>query len=244
MKQVEWLGVKGLIVSHIWVMDGKVIVTMVGGLIKIGFTPNGITIIGLLLNIGVAIIFILGAEEGNRGDFTYLGWAGALILFAGLFDMLDGQVARLGNMSSTFGALFDSVLDRYSELIMFMGICYYLIAHHYFLSSLFAFIALIGSMMVSYTRARSEGLGIENKGGLMQRPERVILTGLSALLCGISSYFIGGGIKYILPGTSLEIFETITIFTLPITILAILTNITAINRLLAAKKALDKKDNN
>ncbi|MEO6188890.1 MAG: CDP-alcohol phosphatidyltransferase family protein, partial [Ginsengibacter sp.] len=143
-------------------------------LIKLGFTPNGITTTGLLLNIVVAIIFIKGAEIGNRGDLSYVGWAGALILFAGVFDMLDGQVARLGNMSSTFGALFDSVLDRYSELVMFLGICYYLISHHYFFSSLFAFIALIGSMMVSYTRARSEGLGIENKGGLMQRPERVV----------------------------------------------------------------------
>ncbi|HVU85173.1 MAG TPA: CDP-alcohol phosphatidyltransferase family protein, partial [Puia sp.] len=98
-----------------------------------------VTTIGLILNIGVSIIFIDGAEKGNRGDLSYVGWAGALILFAGLFDMLDGQVARLGNMSSRFGALYDSVLDRYSELILFLGICYYLVAHHYFLSSLFAF---------------------------------------------------------------------------------------------------------
>ena len=132
-----------------------VINPVVKALIKIGFTPNVVTITGLLLNIGVAIIFIKGAEQGNRGDLSDVGWAGDLILFAGLFDMIDGQVARLGNMSSTFGALFDSVVDRYSELIMFLGICYYLVAHHYFFSSLFAFIALIGSMMVSYTRARS-----------------------------------------------------------------------------------------
>ena len=135
----------------------KILDPFVRLLIKIGFTPNIVTVTGFLLNVGVAIIFIVGGEEGNRGDLSYVGWAGALILFAGLFDMLDGQVARIGNMSSTYGALFDSVLDRYSELIMFLGICYYLIAHHYFLSSLFAFIALIGSMMVSYTRARSEG---------------------------------------------------------------------------------------
>src|ERR1700710_1268260 len=138
----------------------KVINPIVKLLIRAGLTPNGVTTIGLILNIGVAVIFIAGAEEGNRGDLSFIGWAGALILFAGLFDMLDGQVARLGNMSSTFGALFDSVLDRYSELVMFLGICYYLVAHHYFLSSLFAFIALIGSTMVSYTRARAEGLGI------------------------------------------------------------------------------------
>ncbi|MGZ3820773.1 MAG: CDP-alcohol phosphatidyltransferase family protein, partial [Mucilaginibacter sp.] len=152
----------------------KVIDPFVKVLIKIGLTPNIVTSIGFVLNLGVAVIFIIGAEEGNRGDLTYVGWAGALILFAGLFDMLDGQVARLGNMKSTFGALYDSVLDRYSELVMFLGICYYLVAHHYFLSSIFAFIALIGSMMVSYVRARAEGLGVEVKGGLMQRPERVI----------------------------------------------------------------------
>src|ERR1700755_3488273 len=159
----------------------KVINPLVKLLIRMGLTPNMVTTIGLILNIGVAVIFISGAEEGARGDLRYVGWAGALILFAGLFDMLDGQVARLGNMSSPFGALYDSVLDRYSELIMFLGICYYLIGHHYFLSSLFAFIALIGSMMVSYIRARAEGLGVELKGGLMQRPERVVTIGLAAI---------------------------------------------------------------
>src|SRR5579864_1210122 len=173
----------------------KVINPLVRLLIRMGLTPNMVTTIGLILNIGVAVIFISGAEEGRRGDLSYIGWAGALILFAGLFDMLDGQVARLGNMSSSFGALYDSVLDRYSELILFLGICYYLVSHHYFISSLFAFIALIGSIMVSYTRARAEGLGIECKDGLMQRPERVIIIGVSALACGIASRWMGGDFK-------------------------------------------------
>jgi phosphatidylglycerophosphate synthase len=145
-------------------------------------------------------------------------------------------------MSSTFGALFDSVLDRYSELILFLGICYYLVAHHYFLSSLFAFIALTGSMMVSYTRARAEGLGIECKGGLMQRPERIILIGVSAVACGIISRYIGGNYKLFIPGIPFHIFETMSIFTIPMVIMAVLTNITAINRLRDAKKALDAKD--
>lgn len=210
----------------------------VKGLIKAGVTPNTVTTIGFILNVGVAIIFIKGAEVGNRGDLSYVGWAGALILFAGVFDMLDGQVARIGNMSSKFGALFDSVLDRYSELVMFLGICYYLVAHHYFLSSLFAFIALIGSMMVSYTRARSEGLGIENKGGLMQRPERIVLTGISAMACGITASFIGGDYKFYISGISFHVFETMSVFTVPITIMAVLTNITAIKRLFDAKDAL------
>lgn len=222
----------------------KIIDPLVRRLIKLGLTPNMVTTIGLLLNIGVAVIFIAGAEEGGRADLRYVGWAGALVLFAGLFDMLDGQVARLGNMSSTFGALFDSVLDRYSEFVMFLGICYYLVAHHYFISSLFAFIALIGSMMVSYTRARSEGLGVENKGGLMQRPERVVLVGVSAMACGITANFIGGNYKLYVPGIPFHIFETMTVFTLPVTVMAVLTNITAFKRLYSAKKALDLKEKN
>jgi len=220
----------------------KVIDPFVKVLIKLGLTPNAVTTIGFVLNIGVAVIFIVGAEEGNRGDLTYVGWAGGLILFAGLFDMLDGQVARLGNMKSTFGALYDSVLDRYSELIMFLGICYYLVGHHYFLSSIFAFIAMIGSMMVSYVRARAEGLGVDAKGGLMQRPERVVTIGFFAILCGVTSLYIGGNYKLYVPGIKFHVFETMSIFTFPIVMLAILTNVTAFNRLRGAKKALEQKN--
>jgi phosphatidylglycerophosphate synthase len=220
----------------------KIINPLVRLLIRAGLTPNMVTTIGLVLNIGVAIIFISGAEEGRRGDLRYVGWAGALILFAGLFDMLDGQVARLGNMSSPFGALYDSVLDRYSELILFLGICYYLVSHHYFLSSLFAFIGLIGSMMVSYTRARAEGLGIECKDGLMQRPERVIIVGVSALACGIASRWLGGNYKIAWPDSNFPVFETISIFTIPVTIMAFLANFTAIGRLRDARRALQARE--
>jgi phosphatidylglycerophosphate synthase len=220
----------------------KIINPLVRLLIRAGLTPNMVTTIGLVLNIGVAIIFISGAEEGRRGDLRYVGWAGALILFAGLFDMLDGQVARLGNMSSPFGALYDSVLDRYSELILFLGICYYLVSHHYFLSSLFAFIGLIGSMMVSYTRARAEGLGIECKDGLMQRPERVIIIGVSALACGIASRWMGGNFKISWPDSSFPVFETISIFTIPVTVMAFLANATAIGRLRDARRTLNARD--
>lgn len=214
----------------------------VRSLIRIGLTPNAVTTIGLLLNIGVAVIFIFGAEKSNRGDLSFIGWGGALVLVAGLFDMLDGQVARIGNMSSTFGALYDSVLDRYSELIMFLGICYYLVSHHYFLSSLFAFIALMGSMMVSYTRARAEGLGVECKGGLMQRPERVVTIGIVGIACGITGHYVGGDYKIYVPGISFHVFETMSIFTIPITIMAFMTNITAYNRLMGAKKTLNLRD--
>lgn len=211
-------------------------------LIKLGVTPNKVTTTGFILNVGVAVIFIVGTEIGDRGDFRYVFWAGALTLFAGLFDMLDGQVARIGGMKSTYGALFDSVLDRYSESIMFLGICYYLVGLHYFLSSLFAFVAMIGSMMVSYTRARTEALGGENKGGFMQRPERVVLIGLSGMACGIFAHFYGSNYKLFIPGMKYHVFETMSVFTLPIAVMAILTNITAIGRLIAGKKSLEAKD--
>jgi CDP-diacylglycerol--glycerol-3-phosphate 3-phosphatidyltransferase len=96
-------------------------------------------------------------------------------------------------------------------------------------------------MMVSYVRARAEGLGVDCKGGLMQRPERVVTVALSAIACGITAYYIGGDYKLFIPGIPFQVFETISIFTIPLTIMAILTNITAVNRLRDAKKALETK---
>ena len=93
-------------------------------------------------------------------------------------------------------------------------------------------------MMVSYVRARAEGLGIECKGGLMQRPERVVTIGLCAVLCGLASLYIGGNYKLYVPGIKFHVFETMSIFTIPIAIVAVLTNITAFKRLLDAKKAI------
>ena len=200
-------------------------------LVKIGVTPNIVTSTGLVVNIIAAVVFIIGGEYGQQGDLSYIGWGCGLILFAGLFDMLDGQVARIGNKASKFGALYDSVLDRYSELIMFFGICYYLVAHHYFLSSLVAFIALIGSMMVSYVRARAEGLGIECKDGLMQRPERIVVISVSGIICGIVSACYGGNQKFYIDFLNLDIVETISIFIYPLAFVAVMANITAIKRL-------------
>lgn len=160
-----------------------VINPIVRGMIAIGITPNIITFIGLLGNIAAAVLMIYGGVE-HPGDLSYVGWSGAIILFSGLFDMMDGRVARLGNMASTFGALFDSVLDRYSELITLFGICYWLILSGYMWGSIITFVALVGSIMVSYVRARAEGLDLDCKVGLMQRPERVVVTALAAILSG------------------------------------------------------------
>ena len=208
--------------------------------LKLGITPNGITFVGLFINLIAAAIFIYGGEYGDRNDHSIVGWACLVILFAGLMDMVDGRLARVGKMDSKYGALFDSVLDRYSEMFMFLGICYYLIAHKYFLSSLFAFIAMIGSIMVSYTRARAEGLGLKMADiGFMQRPERILLIGISGILCGIMSVVLSPSFKVSVDWLPFPIFETITFFTFPIFILAIMANVTAVTRLLHAKKLFE-----
>lgn len=207
-------------------------------LVFIGVTPNVVTTIGLVGNIIAAAVFIYGGEFGEKGDLSYVGWGCGLVLFAGLFDMLDGQVARISGKASRFGALYDSVLDRYSELLMFLGICYYLVGQGYLVSSLFAFIALVGSMMVSYVRARAEGIGIECNGGLMQRPERIIVISFSGIICGIVSALTGGNQQLHYGGFPVEYLETISIFTGPIMLVAILSNITAINRLRSCREKL------
>ena len=94
----------------------KIINPVVHGMIKVGITPNFITTTGLVMNIVAACVFVY-AGMYKPGELAYVGWGGGIVLFAGLFDMMDGRVARVGNMSSTFGALYDSVHDRYSEMV-------------------------------------------------------------------------------------------------------------------------------
>lgn len=168
------------------------------GMLKMGITPNGITAAGFAGNL-VAMGFFIEAAlcfEGNStGVYTMIGWGGAIILAAGLFDMMDGRMARLGNLSSTFGALWDSVLDRYSELVTLFGICLVFIKAGWFWMGVTTFAALVGSVMVSYVRARAEGLDIECKVGLMQRPERVVVTAVAAIATGVAEnlWWLAGG---------------------------------------------------
>lgn len=216
----------------------KIIHPFIQFLIKAKVTPNAITTIGLVINVMATIVLIIGAEYGERGDHRYLGIAGGVILLAGLFDMIDGRLARETNTSSKFGALYDSVLDRYSELIMFLGICYYLVSHDYFISSVFGFIAMIGSIMVSYTRARAEGLGVNCSVGWMQRPERILLVSISAIICGIVSVLVESDKQTIL---SFINFEPISIFIGPLMMLAVMSNITALRRLNHSKQELEKE---
>lgn len=147
-----------------------------------------VTTIGFLGNVAAAAVLVYaGWLAGQDGYVSYslLTLAGVLIIGFSLFDMLDGQVARLGNMASTFGAMYDSVLDRYCELFTLGGTAYYFMQVGSLAGALISFIALVGSIMVSYVRARAEGLGIECKIGFMQRPERVVVLTLGVLITGI-----------------------------------------------------------
>ena len=178
----------------------KLIYTLINpiikGMIKMGITPNMVTTIGFVGNVIAAFLFIHASQLTPISmGFSWIGWGGAILLFSGLFDMMDGRLARLGNMSTTFGAFWDSTLDRYSELFSLFGITLYLITVSGIWAGVITFLALVGSIMVSYVRARAEGLGIECKVGLMQRPERVVVTALATIITGMTSnlwWLIGG----------------------------------------------------
>lgn len=160
-------------------------------LLRLGVTPNVVTVSGLVGNALAAWLFVLAAQcldsDASRA-FALVAWGGAVILLAGLTDMMDGRLARLGGLSSRFGALLDSSLDRYSELLTLSGIAVLLLraGDDWLWAGIATFAAVIGSMMVSYVRARAEGLGISCKVGLMQRPERVVVTAVAAIATGLA----------------------------------------------------------
>ncbi len=208
-------------------------------LIRIGVTPNMVTTIGLLGNLAAACIIAwagyLAAIDPTHLRFDLITWGGAVTILFSLFDMLDGQVARLGNMESRFGALYDSVLDRYCELLTLGALSYFLIMAGYPVGALVTFVALVGSIMVSYVRARAEGVGIECKVGFMQRPERVVVTSVGCLACGITGLAS--------PNTP---YAAMMILVIAMAIIAIFANITAFARVgvcratLSADKKADK----
>jgi CDP-diacylglycerol--glycerol-3-phosphate 3-phosphatidyltransferase len=151
----------------------------VGGWIsKTGIGPNTVTMIGFLLNFPVAYLLA-------QGQFI---WGGLFILFAGVFDMLDGAVARATGKMTKFGAFLDSTFDRFSEIVVLLGLLLYYrspigLDGEKMGGSILVYVAITGSLMVSYVKARSEGLQIPMKGvGLLPRPERVILTAGACLL--------------------------------------------------------------
>jgi phosphatidylglycerophosphate synthase len=153
-----------------WVC-GKIIDRIVGALALSRIHPNVLTFLGLVINTWAAFLFAAGIFR----------WAGAVVILAGVFDMVDGRVARETNRVTRFGGFFDSVLDRYSDLALFMGLLVYYATINRFFYIVLTAIVMTGSVMVSYTRARAEVTIPKCKVGFLERPERVVLIILGAL---------------------------------------------------------------
>lgn len=144
---------------------------IVNGLAATGVNPNFLTFVGFLINLWAAVMF--------AGGLFFA--AGLTMLFAGLFDMVDGRVARAQGRVTTFGAFFDSTIDRYSDLALFIGLLW----HYAYIGrgryAVLVGIAMAGSVMVSYSRARAESLIPSCKAGFFERPERIVLMIIGAL---------------------------------------------------------------
>jgi len=171
--------------------------------------PNAVSTVGFLVTCASGYFF-----HQHR-----VSTAGFLILLGGLFDLFDGTVARRTGLASSFGAFYDSTLDRVSEIVVYLGMLSLYNDYRLELGDVgmiyWIVLAMAGSLMISYTRARAEGLGIDCYVGLMQRPERVILIGLAALFFGETTMLGQRGL----------------ILRIVIIGLAILTNLTAIQRI-------------
>ncbi len=156
-----------------WLLD-----RIVNGLALTRISPNVLTFIGLVINIWAAFLF--GNANATNAGRMFL-YAGLVIIGAGIFDMVDGRVARRTNQVTVFGAFFDSVIDRYSDVVLFFGLLvYYARVNRFRYVVLVAFV-MVTSLMVSYTRARAEALIGSCKVGFMERPERIVLVILGAL---------------------------------------------------------------
>ncbi len=198
-----------------WLQDGFVasLNPLIRLLVKWNVNPNTFTVWGFIITAIGSILLMV--------DSQFVHWSGLLILLGGICDILDGKVARTSGRVTKFGALFDSSIDRYSEVIMFFGIAAFYVRADSYVLSVITFIALGGSTMVSYVRARAEGLGFEAKVGMMQRPERVVLIGFGALL-----YF---------PVFHITIFHVtdfgVTLLEIAVWMIALFANYTAIHRI-------------
>lgn len=142
-------------------LHGKI----VDGLAATGVQPNVLTFTGLLVNCLAAVLFAQGR----------FGWAAVVIVLAGVFDLTDGPVARKQGRVSAFGAFFDSMIDRYSDMVLYVGLMVYYATIGRFFYVVLAAVAMASSFMVSYSRARAESLIPSCKVGFMERPERVVL---------------------------------------------------------------------
>jgi CDP-diacylglycerol---glycerol-3-phosphate 3-phosphatidyltransferase len=151
-----------------------IINAMVRGLASAGIPPNVLTLIGVIINLGCGVLF-------GFGEFF---WAGIVLIVANLFDMLDGNVARLTGRVTKYGGFLDSTLDRLSDMGSFMGIMIFyarLTQYHSTLNVFLGGVGMIASVLVSYTTARSEALGVKANVGFLQRPERMVLLMIGGL---------------------------------------------------------------
>jgi CDP-diacylglycerol---glycerol-3-phosphate 3-phosphatidyltransferase len=152
----------------------RIINTMVRGLAHQRINPNWLTVTGVSINVGCGLLF----------GFGYFFWAGVILIVANLFDMLDGQVARLTGRVTRFGGFLDSSLDRLSDMVVFVGLMVFYARDTEFHSTLYVFLAgaaLMGSVLVSYASARAESLIPKCDVGFLRRPERVVLLIIGAL---------------------------------------------------------------
>ncbi len=178
---------------------------LTGALIRSGIHPNALSYAGLATSVAAGWMYGVGS----------LVWAGVLLLLAGIFDLLDGAVAREGHRMSRFGAFLDSNLDRYAEIVVFLGILWRFQGEP--MMQVVAVLAITGSLMVSYTKARAEGLGQEVSGGMLQRPERIVLLALG-------SFFQEGGLRVVL------------------WILAVFTNLTSVQRMILVARSMAREE--
>jgi CDP-diacylglycerol--glycerol-3-phosphate 3-phosphatidyltransferase len=155
----------------IGVACNSVIRLIVRGLALARIHPNVLTFIGLVINGAAAVLLASGRFIA----------AGLVMIAAGIFDMVDGRVARATNQVTLFGAFFDSVIDRYSDLVLLMGLLVYYASINRFFYVVLTAVVMTGSVMVSYTRARAECVIPKCKVGFMERPERMVLLILGAL---------------------------------------------------------------
>jgi len=151
---------------------GAIIDAIVRWLALSGIDPNVLTFIGLVINIWATCLFAAGSFR----------WAALVVIGAGLFDMVDGRVARASDRVTRFGGFFDSVVDRYSDLALYMGLLVYYASINRFPYIILTAVCMTGSVMVSYTRARAENTIPKCKVGFLERPERIVLIIIGALL--------------------------------------------------------------
>jgi len=141
-------------------------------LARLPVSPLALTMGGALLNIGVAALLALG----------FLPWAAGLMLVAGLFDAADGSLARVTQRESKLGAFLDSTLDRYSEILVGLGLLLYLLQRNAWPDVVLLYLFMTGSLLFSYSRARAEAAGFTSRGGLFTRPVRVLLLAIGLLV--------------------------------------------------------------